>query len=48
MHKNNVKESQARRRLLRYSLFTLAGGSFEGSRQQGAAEPDKKTPDDGK
>jgi hypothetical protein len=30
-NKNSVKENQARRRLLRFSLFTLGGMGLEGS-----------------
>ena len=46
-NKNAVKENQARRRLLRFSLLTLGGAGLEGSTQHLAGkeegeESDKK------
>lgn len=34
LNKNAVKENQARRRLMRFSLLTLGGAGMEGSTQR--------------
>lgn len=44
-NKNAVKENQARRRLLRFSLLTLGGAGIEGSTPHLARKEEEERPE---